>query len=38
MLYLVEQLFWFLLVAFLVGIVVGWMTGKPAAPEGSKNT
>lgn len=24
--YLVEQLFWLLLIAFIVGLVVGWMT------------
>lgn len=24
--YLVEQLFWLLLIAFVVGLVVGWMT------------
>ncbi len=26
MIYLIEQLFWFLLIAFVVGLVVGWMT------------
>ena len=39
MLYLVEQLFWFLLIALIVGIVVGWITYKPEAsssPSGDK--
>ncbi len=26
MFYLVEQLFWFLLAAFIIGVVVGWIT------------
>ncbi len=26
MIYLVEQLFWFLLIAFIIGLVVGWVT------------
>jgi hypothetical protein len=29
MMYLVEQLFWLLLIAFAIGIFVGW-TSKPA--------
>ncbi len=30
MIYLVEQLFWFLLIAFIVGLVVGWLTCEPS--------
>lgn len=30
--YLIEQLFWFLLIAFVIGLVVGWVTsGKQPA-------
>jgi len=29
MFYLIDQLFWFLLIAFIIGIIVGWMTYKP---------
>ena len=29
MFYLIEQLFVFLLIAFLIGLVVGWMTSEP---------
>ncbi len=24
--YLIEQLFWFLLIAFVIGLIVGWVT------------
>lgn len=30
MMYLVEQLFWLLLIAFVVGLLVGWTTSQPA--------
>ncbi len=32
MVYLVEQLFWYLLIAFVIGLAVGWVTSakKPA--------
>lgn len=30
MVYLIEQLFWFLLIAFIIGLVVGWVTCEPA--------
>jgi hypothetical protein len=26
--YLIEQLFWFLLVAFVIGMIVGWVTSE----------
>lgn len=26
MIYLVEQLFWFLLLAFVIGLIVGWIS------------
>jgi len=26
--YLIEQLFWFLLIAFVIGLIVGWVTSK----------
>ncbi len=26
--YLIEQLFWFLLVAFVIGLIVGWVTSE----------
>lgn len=29
MIYLIEQLFWFLLFAFVIGLIVGWMTYEP---------
>ena len=29
MIYLIEQLFWFLLIAFIIGLVVGWVTYEP---------
>lgn len=30
MIYLIEQLFWLLLIAFIVGAIVGWVTNEPA--------
>jgi hypothetical protein len=29
MFYLIEQLVWFLLVAFVLGLLVGWITSTP---------
>jgi hypothetical protein len=26
--YLIEQLFWFLLIAFVIGLIVGWVTSQ----------
>lgn len=26
--YLIEQLFWFLLIAFVIGLIVGWVTSE----------
>jgi len=26
--YLIEQLFWFLLIAFVIGLIVGWITSQ----------
>lgn len=26
--YLIEQMFWFLLIAFVVGLIVGWVTSR----------
>jgi hypothetical protein len=26
--YLIEQLAWFLVIAFLIGLIVGWVTSK----------
>lgn len=28
MFYLIEQLFWLLLAAFIVGLIVGWVTSE----------
>ncbi len=30
MIYLAENLIWFLLIAFAVGLVVGWRTSSPS--------
>lgn len=30
MFYLIEQLFLFLLIAFVIGLVVGWITSEPS--------
>ncbi len=31
--YLIEQYFWFLLIVFVLGIVVGWWTSQKRKPS-----
>ena len=33
MIYLIEQLFWFLCIALCTGVVVGWVTYRPGVSD-----
>ena len=33
MIYLIEQLFWFLCIALVAGVVVGWVTYQPGVSD-----